>query len=97
MAALCAGPGARSIGSGVPADARPADRPHQVDEGVRGERVVRSRLAQRIWTPRRFVELLDLQDAFDVRSLHWRDHDPDRSLEAIPRGGGPILAVLLRR
>lgn len=57
---------------------------------------VTSRLRQRRWTPEAFVRWLDALTAFGVESLHWRDHDPDRRLDALPRGGGPVIVVLRR-
>ncbi len=67
-----------------------------VTEGT-GTRVVRSRLPQRIWTPPAFLALLDGLPQFAVRSIHLRDLDPGRPLDALPSRGGPIVVVLVRR
>lgn len=60
------------------------------------ERLVRSRAKQRIWTPHAFLTFVDSLEEFEVASLHLRDHDPSHVLEAIPRSGGPLIAVLRR-
>lgn len=64
--------------------------------GSAGRRTVRSRLAQRVWTPEAFLAFLDSLTEFEVRALYRRDHDLARPLPALPRAGGPIICHLRR-